>query len=161
MRLDIEDMSYEVSPHVLSTKYLITWIHTPHRYLKNLHLCLFILLTFKSRVVQEPLALSDHIGTVNTGLSEEDAKGLLQRRLTSLSYRINMEEAPSIDLETDYCTLCQVKPRNLETSSSKLMQTFHTRFFLIGNWQETTRTKIRSQRWTANTSIMQNVWKSG
>ncbi|KAF8110446.1 hypothetical protein N665_0083s0014 [Sinapis alba] len=60
---------------------------------------------------EELLALSDHIGTVKTGLSEEDVEGLLNRR-TSLSTRINMEEAPSTDLETDSCTICQENYKN-------------------------------------------------
>ncbi|KAG2305597.1 hypothetical protein Bca52824_025345 [Brassica carinata] len=60
---------------------------------------------------EELLALSDHIGTVKTGLSEEDVEGLLKRR-TSLFTRINMEEAPSTDLETDSCTICQENYKN-------------------------------------------------
>ncbi|CAF2101319.1 unnamed protein product [Brassica napus] len=60
---------------------------------------------------EELLALSDHIGTVKTGISEEDAKGFLKRR-TSLWTRINLEEAPSTDLETDSCTICQENYKN-------------------------------------------------
>ncbi|XP_010487322.1 PREDICTED: probable E3 ubiquitin-protein ligase HIP1 [Camelina sativa] len=55
---------------------------------------------------EELLALSDQIGTVKTGLSEEDVKDLLKRK-TSLATRINLEEAPSTDLESDSCTICQ------------------------------------------------------
>jgi len=58
-------------------------------------------------VAQELLALSDQIGTVKTGLSSEDVKELLKRRTST---RINLEEGPSTDLETDSCTICQVKP---------------------------------------------------
>ncbi|CAH8293867.1 unnamed protein product [Eruca vesicaria subsp. sativa] len=60
---------------------------------------------------EELLALSDHIGTVKTGLSEEDVEGLLKIR-TYLSTRINLEEAPSTDLETDSCTICQENYKN-------------------------------------------------
>ncbi|CAH2053663.1 unnamed protein product [Thlaspi arvense] len=60
---------------------------------------------------EELLALSDEIGTVKTGLSEEEVKDLLKRR-TSLSTRINTEEAPSTDRETDSCTICQENYKN-------------------------------------------------
>ncbi|CAG7877526.1 unnamed protein product [Brassica rapa] len=60
---------------------------------------------------EELLALSDHIGTVKTGLSEEDVEALLKRR-TSLSTRINLEDATSTDLETDSCTICQENYKN-------------------------------------------------
>ncbi|KAG2294701.1 hypothetical protein Bca52824_041370 [Brassica carinata] len=56
---------------------------------------------------EELLDLSDHIGTVKTGLPEETVKELVKRR-TSISTRINLEEAPpSTDLETDFCPICQ------------------------------------------------------
>ena len=71
-------------------------------------------------MAQELLDLSDHIGTVKTGLSEETVKDLVKRR-TYISTRINLEEAPSTDLETDSCTICQVKAQDY--TSSKLMQT--------------------------------------
>ncbi|ESQ48472.1 hypothetical protein EUTSA_v10020603mg [Eutrema salsugineum] len=60
---------------------------------------------------EELLALSDQIGTVKTGLSEEVVKDFLKRR-TSLSTRINLEEAPSSDLETGSCTICQETYKN-------------------------------------------------
>uniref|UniRef100_A0A1J3FIQ8 RING-type E3 ubiquitin transferase n=1 Tax=Noccaea caerulescens TaxID=107243 RepID=A0A1J3FIQ8_NOCCA len=60
---------------------------------------------------EELLALSDQIGTVKTGWSEEDVKELLKTR-TSLSTRINLEEAPSTDLESYSCTICQENYKN-------------------------------------------------
>jgi Zn finger protein HypA/HybF involved in hydrogenase expression len=60
-------------------------------------------------VAQELLALSDQIGTVKTGLSSEDVKELLKRRTST---RINLEEGPSTDLETDSCTICQENYKN-------------------------------------------------
>ncbi|CAN7117543.1 unnamed protein product [Brassica rapa subsp. narinosa] len=60
---------------------------------------------------EELLDLSDHIGTVKTGLSEETVKDLVKRR-TYISTRINLEEAPSTDLETDSCTICQETYKN-------------------------------------------------
>ncbi|CAA7028430.1 unnamed protein product [Microthlaspi erraticum] len=52
---------------------------------------------------EELLALSDQIGTVKTGLSEEDVKELLKTRTS-----INLEdEAPSTDQESYSCTICQ------------------------------------------------------
>ncbi|KAJ0249277.1 hypothetical protein HA466_0148010 [Hirschfeldia incana] len=61
---------------------------------------------------EELLDLSDHIGTVKTGLSEETAKDLVKRR-TYISTRINLEEAPpSTDLDTDSCTICQENYKN-------------------------------------------------
>ncbi|CAH8358294.1 unnamed protein product [Eruca vesicaria subsp. sativa] len=63
---------------------------------------------------EELLALSEDIGTVKTGLSEETVKDLVKRR-TSISTRINLEEAPpSTDLETDFCTICQENYKNQE-----------------------------------------------
>jgi len=58
---------------------------------------------------EELLALSDQIGTVKTGLSSEDVKELLKRRTST---RINLEEGPSTDLETDSCTICQENYKN-------------------------------------------------
>ncbi|KAF2548841.1 hypothetical protein F2Q70_00023398 [Brassica cretica] len=66
---------------------------------------------FRAFPTDELLALSDHIGTVKTGISGEDVEGLLKRR-TSLWTRINLEEAPSTDLETDSCTICQENYKN-------------------------------------------------
>ncbi|CAN8259309.1 unnamed protein product [Cochlearia groenlandica] len=60
---------------------------------------------------EELLSLSDQIGNVRTGLSEEDVEDFLKRR-TSLSTRINLEEAPSTDLETNSCTICQESYKN-------------------------------------------------
>ena len=110
-------------------------------------------------MAQELLDLSDHIGTVKTGLSEETVKDLVKRR-TYISTRINLEEAPSTDLETDSCTICQVKAK---TTSSKLMQTLILliNISLLFTDRKPTRTEIRSQCWTASTSTIQHAWRSG
>ena len=60
---------------------------------------------------QELLALSERIGTVNTGLPEEDVKNHLKTRTCSV---INVTEGSSSsspqtkDRETEPCTICQV-----------------------------------------------------
>ncbi|EOA30402.1 hypothetical protein CARUB_v10013526mg [Capsella rubella] len=75
---------------------------------------------------EELLALSDQIGTVKTGLSEEDVKNLLKRR-TSLATRINLEEAPSTDLEEDSCTICQENYKNQDKIATlDCMHLYHT-----------------------------------
>lgn len=55
---------------------------------------------------EELLALSEQIGTVNTGLSEEAiASHLKTRRYCGMS--INLEELPCIDQKNDSCIICQ------------------------------------------------------
>lgn len=57
---------------------------------------------------EELLALSERIGTVNTGLSEEDITCHLKTRLyTSTAAAINLEELPCTDHSYDSCIICQ------------------------------------------------------
>ncbi|EOA38888.1 hypothetical protein CARUB_v10011258mg [Capsella rubella] len=64
---------------------------------------------------EELLALSERIGTVNTGLPEEDVKNHLKTRTCS---GINLEKESlsprSKDLETEPCTICQESFKNEE-----------------------------------------------
>ncbi|KAL1202445.1 putative E3 ubiquitin-protein ligase HIP1 [Cardamine amara subsp. amara] len=74
---------------------------------------------------EELLDLSDQIGTVKTGLSEEDITDLLKRR-TSLWTRINLEKAPSTDLETDSCIICQENYMNqVKIATLDCMHDYH------------------------------------
>ncbi|GMH05605.1 hypothetical protein Nepgr_007445 [Nepenthes gracilis] len=57
---------------------------------------------------EELLALSEQIGIVNTGLSEESISNHLKTRLYgSLSATINLEELPHIDQKNVSCIICQ------------------------------------------------------
>ncbi|XP_010542302.1 PREDICTED: E3 ubiquitin-protein ligase arkadia-C-like isoform X2 [Tarenaya hassleriana] len=62
---------------------------------------------------EELLALSERIGSVNTGLPEEKVHRNMKTRTYLLS-RINLEEAPPADLETGSCTICQENFNNQE-----------------------------------------------
>ncbi|KAK9688835.1 hypothetical protein RND81_09G014500 [Saponaria officinalis] len=57
---------------------------------------------------EELLALSERIGTVNTGLSEDDITGHLKtKRYRATRATINLEELPCIDQNNDSCIICQ------------------------------------------------------
>lgn len=57
---------------------------------------------------EELLALSERIGTVNTGLTEEDIRCCLKTRQYNVAVAtINLEELPSIDQNNDSCIICQ------------------------------------------------------
>ncbi|XP_021837351.1 probable E3 ubiquitin-protein ligase ZFP1 [Spinacia oleracea] len=57
---------------------------------------------------EELLALSERIGTVNTGLTEKDIRCHLKtRRYHSTSATINLEELPCSDTNNDSCIICQ------------------------------------------------------
>lgn len=57
---------------------------------------------------EELLALSERIGTVSTGLSEEDIACHLNTRInSSTAATINLEELPSTDQNNDSCIICQ------------------------------------------------------
>ena len=59
---------------------------------------------------QELLALSERIGTVNTGLPEEDVKNHLKTRTCSgIKFEKESSSPRTKDLETEPCTICQVK----------------------------------------------------
>ncbi|KAF8103814.1 hypothetical protein N665_0184s0009 [Sinapis alba] len=65
---------------------------------------------------EELLALSERIGTVNTGLLEEDVKNHLKTRTC---FVINLAEESSSspqtkDRETEPCTICQESFKNEE-----------------------------------------------
>lgn len=99
MRLDIEDMSYEVSWSTLflfCTAWFWLYFYWP--------------LTGKfAKWPQELLALGERIGNVNTGLPEEAITSKLKTRTYStFAININLEEAAPIDQETDSCIICQV-----------------------------------------------------
>lgn len=87
MRLDVDNMSYEVKRGytVLSS-------------LNNVTLCYFSWLQLE---LQELLALEERIGDVSTGLSEDNIVKLMKQRI----YTSVMTESPS-DLEP--CCICQV-----------------------------------------------------
>ncbi|XP_021719239.1 probable E3 ubiquitin-protein ligase ZFP1 [Chenopodium quinoa] len=57
---------------------------------------------------EELLALSERIGTVNTGLTEKDIRcNLKTRRYKSTAATINLEELPCSDQKNDSCIICQ------------------------------------------------------
>ncbi|XP_074319320.1 putative E3 ubiquitin-protein ligase ZFP1 [Silene latifolia] len=56
---------------------------------------------------EELLALSERIGTVSTGLSEDDITGHLKTKRYSSIGAINLEELPCMDQTNDSCIICQ------------------------------------------------------
>ncbi|XP_010519250.1 PREDICTED: E3 ubiquitin-protein ligase MBR2-like [Tarenaya hassleriana] len=62
---------------------------------------------------EELLSLSERIGTVNTGLSEEKVEQNMKTRSYLLA-GINLDVDPASDLETDSCTICQENYKNQE-----------------------------------------------
>ncbi|XP_028755546.1 probable E3 ubiquitin-protein ligase ZFP1 isoform X2 [Neltuma alba] len=62
---------------------------------------------------EELLALSERIGNVSTGLSEESISALMKTRIYATPTIINLEEEEaSEDQETDSCTICLEKYEN-------------------------------------------------
>lgn len=68
---------------------------------------------------EELLALGERIGSVNTGLSEEDVMNKLKTKayLTGKTY-INLEEEAPIDVEAQSCIICQEEYKNQEKIGS-------------------------------------------
>jgi len=62
---------------------------------------------------EELLALSERIGTVNTGLPEEDVKNHLKTRTCSV-VNLAAESPQTKDRETEPCTICQESFKNEE-----------------------------------------------
>ncbi|KAJ0250455.1 hypothetical protein HA466_0137850 [Hirschfeldia incana] len=63
---------------------------------------------------EELLALSERIGTVNTGLPEEDVKNHLKTRTCSVINRAEESSSQTKDRETEPCTICQESFKNEE-----------------------------------------------
>ncbi|KAL7216746.1 hypothetical protein ACSBR1_028641 [Camellia fascicularis] len=63
---------------------------------------------------EELLALGERIGNVATGLSEKTISGHLKTRMYISSTTLNLEEAASLDQETDFCVICQTDYKNKE-----------------------------------------------
>lgn len=103
MRLDIEDMSYEVSIQRLVLYFLVNEDICVIEVVDNL----WIIYTWNSW--QDLLALGERIGNVSTGLSEETITNQLKTKSYSSSATgINLEEEACDDQETDSCIICQV-----------------------------------------------------
>ncbi|GMP65926.1 hypothetical protein CsSME_00026506 [Camellia sinensis var. sinensis] len=62
----------------------------------------------------ELLALGERIGNVATGLSEKTISSHLKTRMYISSPTLNLEEAASLDQETDFCVICQTDYKNKE-----------------------------------------------
>lgn len=64
---------------------------------------------------EELLALGERIGSVNTGLSEEEVTDKLKTKtyITRKTY-INLEEEAPIDIEAESCIICQEEYKNQE-----------------------------------------------
>ncbi|KAL0717232.1 hypothetical protein Bca4012_066554 [Brassica carinata] len=112
--MNIHDASYRIARPVQSTGLRINQQHPRDGFSPAATLRHHGLPHLRAFPAYELLDLSDHIGTVKTGLPEETVKELVKRR-TSISTRINLEEAPpSTDLETDFCPICQETYKNLD-----------------------------------------------